>query len=229
MRIARAEEPQQNLIESPSGALANRKLIRNAEVELEIVSFDEAVQKITAFANEEHGYVATSSSEKQANGKLRGEVVVKVLPENLDRFLQKVRGLGRIEEPDARHRRRNESVFRYRCAAEKRARDGAALDRDVENENGQGCRFASGGKGTRARARGDREDAGRIEILGFAGAVRDRDDFACGERYGRAGCVSLKERAQLALYAPEVEKIYNDIKALASPKVQITNAQLESR
>ena len=36
----------------------------------------------------------------------------------------------------------------------------------------------------------------------------------------------LKERAQLALYAPDVERIYNDIKALASPKVQITNAQL---
>src|SRR5947199_3383855 len=36
----------------------------------------------------------------------------------------------------------------------------------------------------------------------------------------------IKERAQLSLYAPDVEKIYNDIKALASPKVQITNAQL---
>jgi hypothetical protein len=37
----------------------------------------------------------------------------------------------------------------------------------------------------------------------------------------------LKERAQLALYTPEVEKVYNDLKALASPKVQITNAQLD--
>jgi len=36
----------------------------------------------------------------------------------------------------------------------------------------------------------------------------------------------LKERGQLALYAPDVEKIYNEIKSLASPKVQITNAQL---
>ncbi|MCA1659276.1 MAG: DUF4349 domain-containing protein, partial [Verrucomicrobiaceae bacterium] len=36
----------------------------------------------------------------------------------------------------------------------------------------------------------------------------------------------LKERATLSLYAVEVEKIYNDIKALASPKVQITNAQI---
>src|SRR5262249_54085842 len=36
----------------------------------------------------------------------------------------------------------------------------------------------------------------------------------------------LKERAQLSLYAPDVEKIYNDIKSFASPKVQITSAQL---
>src|SRR5207249_11584895 len=36
----------------------------------------------------------------------------------------------------------------------------------------------------------------------------------------------LKERAQLALFAPEVEKTYNEIKALASQKVQITNAQI---
>src|SRR5437773_3861872 len=36
----------------------------------------------------------------------------------------------------------------------------------------------------------------------------------------------LRERSQLALYAPDVEKIYDDIKALGSSKVQITNAQL---
>jgi hypothetical protein len=37
----------------------------------------------------------------------------------------------------------------------------------------------------------------------------------------------LRERAQLALYAPEVEAVYDKIKALASPQVQITNAQLD--
>src|SRR5439155_215069 len=37
----------------------------------------------------------------------------------------------------------------------------------------------------------------------------------------------LKEHAQLALYASDVEKIYNEAKVLASPKVQITNAQLD--
>ena len=92
-----AEEVAQAPVQEPAPALVNRKLIRNATVELEIVSFDNAVQKITAFANEEHGYVATTDSEKQANGKLRGQVVVKVLPENLDRFLQKIRSLGELK------------------------------------------------------------------------------------------------------------------------------------
>src|SRR5262249_38113476 len=43
-----AAEPRPT--EAPAPELANRKLIRNANVELEIVGFDDAVQKITAFA-----------------------------------------------------------------------------------------------------------------------------------------------------------------------------------
>src|ERR1700680_4172013 len=95
--IPTAEEAGPNLAESPDSALANRKMVRNAQVEIEIANFDEAVQKIPTFANEERGYVATTSSEKQANGKVKGEIVVKVLPENLDRFLQKIRGLGELK------------------------------------------------------------------------------------------------------------------------------------
>src|SRR6476660_2559182 len=48
-----------------SDPTANRKLIRNATAELEVVSFEDSVQKITAFVSEEKGYVATTSSEKQ--------------------------------------------------------------------------------------------------------------------------------------------------------------------
>src|SRR5437762_12617193 len=82
--LSRAEQAEAKPGETPAPAQANRKLIRNATVQLEIVSFDDAVQKITALANEERGYVATTSAEKQANGKLRGTVIVKVLPENLE-------------------------------------------------------------------------------------------------------------------------------------------------
>ena len=43
--FANAEEAQQNPIESPPATLANRKLIRNAEVQLEIVSFDDPCRR----------------------------------------------------------------------------------------------------------------------------------------------------------------------------------------
>src|SRR5207248_7466943 len=94
---AQSSEAQPSASPSAVGPTANRKLIRNATAELEVVSFDESIQRITAFAAEEKGYVSTTSSEKQANGKLRGEIVVKVLPDNLDRFLGKLRGIGELK------------------------------------------------------------------------------------------------------------------------------------
>ena len=77
--------------------IGQRKLIRNAHADLEVVSFQDTVEKITAFAREAHGYVATSDSRKQENGKLRGDVVVKVLPDALDHFLEQLRGLGELK------------------------------------------------------------------------------------------------------------------------------------
>src|SRR5262249_8662049 len=61
----RRDDSESAAASTSNPALANHKLIRNATVNLEVVKFDEAVQKITAFASEEKGYVATTSSEKQ--------------------------------------------------------------------------------------------------------------------------------------------------------------------
>jgi hypothetical protein len=225
--FANAEEPRQNPIESPLAALANRKLIRNAEVQLEIVSFDDAVQKITAFANEERGYVATSSSEKQANGKLKGEIVVKVLPENLDHFLQKLRALGDLKNQtlgtedvtkayfDTDARLKNARVMEQRLIEMLKTKTGKVADLlQVEKELG--------------RVREEIEKVqGELKYwdsqVQFATVTISLSEKEMEE----PAAFLLKERAQLALYAPEVEKVYNDIKALASPKVQITNAQLD--
>jgi hypothetical protein len=212
--------------ETPLPALANRKLIRNANVELEIVSFDDAVQKITAFAKEEHGYVATTDSQKQANGKLRGQVVVKILPENLDRFLQKIRGLGELKNQtlgtedvtkayfDTNTRLKNAQVMEQRLIDMLKTKTGKVSDLlQVEKELG--------------RVREDIEKMQgelkywdsqvRFATVTISLVERDMEEPAA---------FLIKERSQLALYAPDVEKIYNDIKALASQKVQITNAQL---
>ncbi len=210
-----------------SAATANRKLIRNAHVDLEIVSFDDAVQKITAFTNEERGYVATSSSEKQANGKLRGEIVVKVLQENLDHFLQKIRTLGELKNQtfgseditkayfDTDARLKNARVMEQRLIEMLKTKTGKVADLlQVEKELGRV----------------------REEIEKMQGELKYWDSqvqfatvtISLSEKdLEEPAAFLLKERAQLALYAPDVEKIYNDIKSLASPKVQITNAQLD--
>src|SRR5216117_2455732 len=221
-----AEETGKSSVETPAPELANRKLIRNATVELEIVSFDSAVQKITAFANEEHGYVATTDSEKQANGKLRGQVVVKVLPENLDRFLQKIRSLGELKNQtlgtedvtkayfDTDARLKNAHVMEQRLIDMLKTKTGKVADLlQVEKEL--------------ARVREEIEKMqgelkywdSQVQFATVTISLAEKD-------MEEPAAFLIKERSQLALYAPDVEKIYNDIKALASQKVQITNAQL---
>ena len=222
-----AEETTQVPAQELTPLSANRKLIRNATVELEIVSFDNAVQRITAFANEEHGYVATTDSEKQANGKLRGQVIAKVLPENLDRFLQKVRSLGELKNQtlgtedvtkayfDTDARLKNAHVMEQRLIDMLKTKTGKVSDLlQVEKEL--------------ARVREEIEKMqgelkywdSQVQFATVTISLAEKD-------MEEPAAFLLKERAQLALYTPDVEKIYNDIKTLASAKVQITNARLD--
>ena len=212
---------------APPPALANRKLIRNATVELEITSFDAAVQKITAFANEDSGYVATTSSQKQENGKLKGQIVVKILPENLDRFLQKLRGLGELKNQtlgteditkayfDTDARLKNARVMEQRLIDMLKKKSDDINDLlQVEKELGRVREQIEQMQGELKFW----DSQVQFATVTISLAEKDMEEPAK---------FLLKERAQLALYTPEVEKVYNDLKALASPKVQITNAQLD--
>jgi hypothetical protein len=223
---ANAQEAGKTAVESPAPDLGNRKLIRNATVELEIVSFDNAVGRITAFANEEHGYVATTDSEKQANGKLRGQIVVKVLPQNLDRFLQKIRSLGELKNQalgtedvtkayfDTDARLKNAHVMEQRLIEMLKTKTGKVSDLlQVEKELGRVREEIEKMQGELKYW----DSQVQFATVTISLAEKDMEEPAA---------FLVKERAQLALYTPDVEKIYNEAKSLASPKVQITNAQL---
>ena len=224
--LAQPEVAEQKPAETPAPASANRKLIRNATAELEIVSFDDAMQKITAVANEEHGYVATTNSQKQANGKLRGQVIVKILPENLDPFLQKLRGLGELKNQtlgtedvtkayfDTDARLKNAHVMEQRLIDMLNTKTGKVSDLlQVEKELGRVREEIEKMQGELKYW----DSQVQFATVTISLAEKDMEEPAA---------FLLKERAQLSLYAPDVEKIYDQIKALASPKVQITNAQL---
>jgi len=227
--VAETSSENEEPAASPSavGPTANRKLIRNATAELEVASFDESIQKITAFAAEEKGYVATTSSEKQANGKLRGEIVVKVLPDNLDRFLGKLRGIGDLKNQalttedvtkayfDTESRLKNARLMEQRLIEilKTKSKDVADL-LEVEKELG--------------RVREQIETMqGELKFMDSQVAFATVTITLAEKNMNLPAAFLLKERAQLSLYATEVEKTYNEIKALASPKVQITTAQID--
>jgi hypothetical protein len=78
--------------EKPPAQPNLRKVIRTGELEYEVGSFDAAVATITRLVkNIKGGFIATVNSDKLANGKVRGTVVVRVPPENLDEFIQELR------------------------------------------------------------------------------------------------------------------------------------------
>jgi hypothetical protein len=82
---------------STAADVASRKIIRNGTVEFEVRSFDDTYQTVSSVVGEEGGFVASTSSEKLANGKVRGTIVVRVAPDRLDRFLLKLRALGELK------------------------------------------------------------------------------------------------------------------------------------
>ena len=206
---------------------SGRKLIRNAGIDLEVASFTESAQKVAGIANEEQGYVASTHSQGQENGKLLGLVVVKVPPGNLDRFLQKVRGIGKVKNQtietedvtktyfDTEARLKNARVMEQRLIEMLKTKTGKVSDLlEVEKELGRKREEIE-------KMQGDLKlwDS-QIQFSTVRISLAEQDLEEPAE-------FLLKERAQLSLYTPEVEKIYNDIKAFASPKVQITNAQID--
>src|SRR5438552_4336968 len=157
---------------------------------------------------------------------LRCEVEVKVLQENLDSFLKKIRGLGELKNQtlgtedvtkayfDADARLKNARVMEQRLIDMLKTKTGKVSDLlQVEKELGRV-------RGEIEKMQGDLKywDS-QVQFATAAISLAEKD-------MEQPAAFLLKERAQLALYAPDVEKIYNDVKALASPKVQITNAQL---
>jgi hypothetical protein len=148
------------------------------------------------------------------------------LPEKLDAFLQKIRGLGELKNQtlgtedvtkayfDTDARLKNARVMEQRLIDMLNTKTGKVSDLlQVEKE-------LSRVREEIEKMQGELkywDSQVQFATVTISLAEKDMEEPAA---------FLLKERAQLALYAPDVERIYNDIKALASPKVQITNAQL---
>lgn len=222
-----------NRIESPAVPAPvtpadTRKLIRNAQLDLQVVNFDVAVQRLTLFATEEHGFVATQSSAKLPNGKLQGTVVVKVAPENLDRFLEKARGLGELKNQtlgtddvtkayfDTDARLRNSKRMEERLLDMLKKNTGKVSDLlEVEKEL--------------SRVRQQIEQMqGELKYYDALVQYATVTVTLAEKDMNEPAAFLLKETANLSLFSADVEKTFAEVKsALQNAKAQIVQSTLD--
>lgn len=75
----------------------DRKIVKSGSLDFEVDSFENAYQRIVEIAREDSGFVASSSTQKLPNGKVRGQVVIRVPAEKFDAVVLKLRALGDLK------------------------------------------------------------------------------------------------------------------------------------
>jgi hypothetical protein len=204
-----------------------RKLIRNASVDIEVHSFDEAAQKAVALADAAGGYVATRNSARLPNGKMSGTLVVKVPPAALDGFLQQLRGLGEIRnqslgsedvtkeyfDTDARlrnARRMEDGLLDLLKNTKSRVSDLLQVEREL------------------GRVRGEIEEMqGQLKLWDSLVAYATVTVQLSEKNMDEAAAYLLRERATLSLASTDVEKTYQQASAVAaSAKAQVVQSNV---
>jgi glycine cleavage system regulatory protein len=81
---------------APKGVQDPRKIIRTAEVSIEVESYDTTYTKLSELMTAEKGLVASANTNKAANGKISATVVLRVPPERFEAVLSKLKDFGTI-------------------------------------------------------------------------------------------------------------------------------------
>jgi hypothetical protein len=213
---------------TPVAPDANRKLIRNAQVDIEVVNFADTAQQITTFTNEARGFIATTSSQRQANGKLRGTIVAKVLPEHLENFLQRLRTLGDVQNQtlgtedvtkqyfDTDSRLNSARTMEQRLLEILRTKTGKVSDLlEVEKELG------------RVRAQIE-EMQGSLKYLDAQVQFATVTIQVTEKNMDLPAAFVLKRRAQLALFSTDVEKTFAEVRSVVDgAKAQISSSTID--
>ncbi|MFH1227011.1 MAG: DUF4349 domain-containing protein [Planctomycetota bacterium] len=75
----------------------DRKVIKSGSLIFEVESFEATYQRVTSILAEENGFIASSQSTKLPNGKVQGEIVIRVQPDRFDTVVLKLRSLGELK------------------------------------------------------------------------------------------------------------------------------------
>jgi glycine cleavage system regulatory protein len=74
----------------------DRKIIRNAELHIEVEKYEDAYAKVTQIAIAEKGFVAGANTTRLANGKMRADITIRIPPDRFEGVLTQLKALGTL-------------------------------------------------------------------------------------------------------------------------------------
>jgi Domain of unknown function (DUF4349) len=204
-----------------------RKLIRNAQLDLEVKSFQSAMDQIAALTKEAGGYIDTSNSQKGGNGKLQGTVVVKVLPQNLDDFLLKLRDLGQVQNQSVSTDDVTKDYFDTQARLDNSRRMETQLQDLLKRENGKVADLLAVEREL-GRVRGEIEQMqGQLKLYDFQVQYATVTMQLHEKDLNQAAAYLLKEQDDFSLFATDVEGTFQKARSAADDfKAQVLTANL---
>ncbi len=208
-------------------------IIRSGELEFEIDSFDTTVSTIMRLVTaSKGGFVATINSDKLANGKVRGSVVVRLPPDQLDKFILDLRKeLAKTGELKNQHIGSQDITKQY-TDLESRLRAARTMEERLLN-------IIKDGKGQIKDLLQAEKELGvwRTKIEEMEGELRYYSNLVSlstltiklSEKEIRtAALVTENERVQSGIEVEDVEKAYQEaLKAIAEVKGRVSKSELK--
>ena len=206
---------------------ASRKLIRNAQLELEVKGYQAALDQIGALTKAAGGYVDTSNSQRGGNGKLQGNVVVKVLPQNLDDFLLKLRGLGEVKNQSVSTDDVTKDYFDTQARLENSRRMETQLQELLKHENSKVSDLLQVEREL-GRVRGEIEQMqGQLKLYDFQVQYATVTMQVSEKDLNQAAAYLLREQDNFSLFATDVEGTFQKARQTAEDfKAQVLTANL---
>jgi hypothetical protein len=203
------------------------KLIRNAQLDLEVKSYQAAVDQIGALNQKASGYVDSSSSEKGGNGKLQGTVVVKIQPQNLDSFLIKLRDIGQVENQSVSTENVTKDYVDTQARLDNSRRMETQLQDLLKHENSKVSDLLQVEREL-ARVRGNIEQMqGQLKLYDFEIQYATVTIQMKEKDLNQTAAYLLKEQDDFSLFAQDVEATFKKARSAADDfKAQVLQANL---
>ncbi len=218
----------------PAEQQAVRKIIiRSGDIEFEVDSFDSAVATVTLLVTKiPNAYVGTVNSEKLANGKVKGSIVVRVPPDSLDGLVLEMRKeLGKTGELKGQ-RIGSQDITKMYTDIESRLKAARAMETRL-------LEIIKTGKGEIKQLLEAEKELGnwRTKIEEYEGEIRYYSNLAslstltitlAEKEIRKAAGITESERVQAGIEVEDVDKAFREaMAAVLEAKGRVTKSELK--